>query len=266
MAAQNGRRGGRETIPETSEMNPYAAYADDTFINLNLNTELPLPQQRETVLEFFGRVQKSYPSMRNFFARETGDFVLEEDKDNPAYRWMSLETKRICSGFVNPPDVDEAMKQHLLALDLAPYMLSVSPLDCEAMDFLMGFDFAFKGNHDELVAEAFGGGTIMESLLSTPGAKPLKFDPSMTIALDESCRRQCRLSIETRTNAYQVRRNDYGEEPISVYFTVRQYGSQAHDSSLSATFNELKETAETLLQEHVVEQVLKPLAAAISRR
>ena len=33
-----------------------------------------------------------------FFARETGDFVLEEDKDNPAYRWMSLETKRICSG------------------------------------------------------------------------------------------------------------------------------------------------------------------------
>jgi hypothetical protein len=130
----------------------------------------------------------------------------------------------------------------------------------------MGFDFAYKGNHDELVAEAFGGGTIMESLLSTPGAKPLKFDPSMTIALDESCRRQCRLSVETRTNAYQVRRNDYGEEPISVYFTVRQYGSQAHDSSLSTTFNELRETAEALLEEHVVEQVLKPLAAAISRR
>jgi len=247
-------------------MNPYAQFADDTFVNLNLNTELPLPQQRETVLEFFGRVQKSYPTMRNFFARETGDFVLEEDKDQPAYRWMSLETKRICSGFVNPPSIDEAMKQHFLALDLAPYMLSVSPLDCEAMDFLMGFDFAFKGNHDELIAEAFGGGSLMESLLSTPGSRALKFDPSITISLDETCRRQCRLSIETRTNAYQVRRNDYGEEPISVYFTLRQYGSQAHDSSLSTTFNELREAAESLLQEHVVEQVLKPLAAAISRR
>jgi hypothetical protein len=247
-------------------MNPYASLSDDSFINLNLNTELPLPTQRETLLEFFGRVQKSYPSMRNFFARETGDFVLEEDKDQPAYRWMSIEAKRICSGYVNPPSIEDAMAQHLLALELAPYMLSVSPLDCEAMDFLMGFDFAFKGNHDELIADAFGAGTIFESLLTTPASRSLKFEPSLTISLDESCRRQCRLSIETRSNAYQVRRNDYGDDPISVYFTLRQYGSQAHDSSLAATFNELRETAESLLQEHVIEQVLKPLAAAISRR
>jgi hypothetical protein len=247
-------------------MNPYSALADDTFINLNLNTELALPSQRETVLEFFGRVQKSYPSMRNFFARETGDFVLEEDKDQPAYRWMSLESKRICSGFVNPPSVDSAMEQHLLTLELAPYMLSVSPLDCEALDFLMGFDFAFKGNHDELVAEAFGAGSAMESLLALPGSRPLSFAPSVTISLDESCRRQCRLVVETRTSAYQVKRNQYGEDPISVYFTVRQYGSQPHDSSLAKTYGELRETAEQLLQEHVVDQILRPLAAAISRR
>jgi hypothetical protein len=247
-------------------MNPYAALADDTFINLNLNTELQLPSQRETVLEFFGRVQKTYPSMRNFFTREAGDFVLEEDKDQPSYRWMSLEPKRICSGYVNPPNVDDAMTQHLLALDLAPYMLSVSPLDCEALDFLMGFDFAYRGNHDELVAEAFGTGSALESVLSIPGSKPLNFEPSVTISLDESCRRQCRLVIETRTSAYQVRRNEFGEEPISVYFTVRQYGSQAHDGSLAKTFGELKESAEQILQEHVIEQVLKPLAAAISRR
>jgi hypothetical protein len=145
-------------------------------------------------------------------------------------------------------------------------MLSVSPLDCEALDFLMGFDFAYKGNHDELVAEAFGPGTALESLLTLPGSKPLSFAPSVTISLDDTCRRQCRLVVETRTSAYQVKRNEYGEEPISVYFTVRQYGSQPHDSSLARTFVELREAAEHLLQEHVVDQILKPLAAAISRR
>ena len=104
----------------------------------------------------------------------------------------------------------------------------------------------------------------MESLLAIPSVRPLNFEPSVTICLDESCRRQCRLSIETRTNAYQVRRNEYGEEPISVYFTMRQYGSQPHSGSLAKTFEELRESAESLLQQHVVDQVLRPLAAASS--
>lgn len=244
----------------------YASLADDFFINVNLNTEMPLPNTRETVLEFFGRVQKSYPAMRNFYTRETGDFVLEEDKDQPAYRWMCLEARRICSGFVNPPGVDAALEQHRLALELAPYMLSVSPLDCEALDYLVGFDFVYRGNHDALVAEALGVGTAMEGLLDIPGAKPLNFEPSLTISLDESCRRQCRLVIETRTNAYQVRRNDFPEDAISVYFTVRQYGSLAHDGSFPATLEELRGTSEELLREHVIDQVLKPLAQAIATK
>ena len=247
-------------------MVPYSALADDYFVNLNLYTEMQLPSQRETVLEFFGRVQKSYPTMRNFYTRESGDFVLEEDKDQPAYRWMSLEPRRICSGHVNPPTMDAAVEQHCLALELAPYMLSVSPLDCEALDFLMGFDFVYRGNHDELVAEALGAGTAFDGLLSVPGGKPLNFEPSLTMALDDSCRRQCRVMVETRTNAYQVRRNDFQEEAISVYFTVRQYGSMPHDSSLPETLRELRDVCERLLNEHVIDEVLKPLANAISTR
>ena len=37
------------------------------------------------------------------------------------------------------------------------------------------------------------------------------------------CRLQCRLAIETRTNAYQVRTGEFPDDQISVYFTVRQY-------------------------------------------
>lgn len=247
-------------------MNIYDSLADDYFVNMNLNTEMPLPSQRETVLEFFGRAQKSYPTMRNFYTRENGDFVLEEDKDQPSYRWMCLEPRRICSGCVNPATIDDAMPQHQLALQIAPYMLSVSPLDCEALDFLIGFDFIYRGNHDELVAEALGVGTAFDGLLGIPGGRPLNFEPSLTMALESDCRRQCRLMIETRTNAYQVRRGEFPEEAISVYFTVRQYGSLPHGSTFEGTLNELREDCERLLSEHVIEQVLRPLAHAISRK
>lgn len=247
-------------------MNSYSQLADDYFVNMNLNTEMQLPSTRETVLEFFGRVQKSFPSMRNFYTRENGDFVLEEDKDGPHHRWLSIEPRRICSGFVNPDSVDVALEQHQLVLQLAPYMLSVSPLDCEALDFMLGFDFAYRGNHDELVAEALGVGSQMESLLDIPGARILNFEPSITLSLEDDCRRQCRLMIETRTNAYQVRRNDFPDDHISVYFTVRQYGSLQHDASYEETLLELRRDCEELAEEHLLDQVLKPLALAISTK
>ena len=56
------------------------------------------------------------------------------------------------------------------------------------------------------------------------------------LALDDGCRLQCRLSIETRTNAYQIRTGQFPEAPISVYFTVRQYwGRQPYKTSSSRT-------------------------------
>ena len=247
-------------------MNPYSSLCDDFGVYIYVNTKMDLPTGRETVLHYFDGLRKTFPQMSDFDHRESGEFVLEEDREQGSYRWVTLETRRLCAGFVNPPELDNADQLHEHVLAVSPYHLDFNPLDCEALDALFAFDFMYSGNHDEVVAEALGLNTTLSKLLDMPGTKVINYEPAMMLALDEACRLQCRLSIETRTNAYQVRRNDYGEEPISVYFTLRQYGSQAHDSSLSATFNELKETAETLLQEHVVEQVLKPLAAAISRR
>jgi hypothetical protein len=151
-------------------------------------------------------------------------------------------------------------------LDLVPYMLSVSPLDCEALDFMVGFDFSYRGNHDALVAEALGASSAMDSLLELPGSQILNFEPSVTISLDESCRRQARLMIETRTNAYQVRRGEFPEDQISVYFTVRQYGSLNSDNSYEATLRQLRQQCEQLLERYVIDQVLRPLQQAISTK
>ncbi len=247
-------------------MSLYSTLSDDFYVNMNLNTEMALPVGRETTLSFFERVRKQYSTMRNFYTRDNGDHVLEEDKDQGHQRWLTLEPRRICSGYINPDDVDDAFEQHKLVLELVPYMLSVSSLDCEALDYMMGFDFNYRGNHDELVADALGVSSALDGLLEIPGRQVLNFEPTMTIALEETCRRQARLLIETRTNAYQVRRSDYPEEHISVFFTVRQYGSLESDTSYEETLAELKAQCESLLEKYVIDQVLRPLQQAISAK
>jgi hypothetical protein len=251
---------------DTTSMNRYSGLCDDFYINMNLSTEMELPANRETILHFFERVQKTYPSMRNFYVRERGDFVLEEDKDQGNYRWCTIEPRRVCSGHVNPDSVEDAMNQHKLVLELAPYHLSVSPLDCEALDLLFGFDFTYRGNHSQLVAEALGICPAFERMGEYPGAMVIGDEPSLTIALDEDCRLQFRISIETRTNAYHVRTGEYPEEQLSVYATARQYGSLSPDSNYQDTLVRLARVCHDMIDKHVIDQVLRPLARTIAMK
>ena len=106
----------------------------------------------------------------------------------------------------------------------------------------------------------------LDSLMEANGGQVLNFEPSITISLDDSCRRQARLLIETRTNAYQVRRGEFPEDQISVYFTVRQYGSLESDSSYDGTLRQLRDSCEHLMERCVIDQVLRPLQQAISAK
>ena len=137
-------------------MNRYSRDADDYYVNVNLNTEMELPSARDTVLHFFEQMRKGFPELSNFYTRESGDLVLEGDKEQGRYRWLAIEPRRLCSGHVNPIDPEEAYRQHEMVLELAPHLLTISVLDCEALDVMFGFDFTYEGNHDEVVAEALG--------------------------------------------------------------------------------------------------------------
>jgi hypothetical protein len=245
-------------------MNEYSSYSDDFYINLNLSTEMELPTNRETILHYFERVQKQYPTMRNFYSRDKGDFVLEEDKDQGQYRWCTVEARRVCSGQVNPESVQDALDQHKLVLELAPYMLSVSPLDCEALDLLFGFDFTYRGNHNQIIAEALGLPPAYERLQEVSNSSVISYEPSFTLALDEECRVQCRMSIETRTNAYQVRTGEFPEEQLSVYFTARQYGSLGPDMTYVDALTNLTRICREMVDNYVIDNVLQPLARAIA--
>lgn len=247
-------------------MTHFGSLCDDFYINMNLSTEMDLPTNRETVLHYFERVQKKFPEMRNFFGREKGDYVLEEDKDKGNYRWAAIEFRRLSSGVVNPATIEAAMEQHHLVLDVAPAYLSVSPLDCEALDLMYGFDFTYRGNHNQLVAEALGLSPAFERFLDIPGATSVNHEPSITLALDETCRLLCRISVETRTNAVQARTGEFPEEQISVYFTARHFGSLGPETNFQQTLDRLAKVCTDMVDSYVVESVLQPLARAIAAK
>ena len=244
-------------------MNRYSSLCDDFYVNMNLGTEMELPANRETVLHFFERVQKTYPTMRNFYCRERGDFVLEEDKDQGDYRWCTIEPRRVCSGQVNPETIDEAMEQHKLVLELAPYMLSVSPLDCEALDLLFGFDFTYRGNHNQLVAEALGVSPAMERMLGDPRRDG---DQLRAVGDDRPGRGMPPAVPAQRRDPHQRLSGPHGrlpEEQLSVYVTARQYGSLDPDKTFVETVDRLRELCHETIDGYVIEHILRPLGKAI---
>lgn len=247
-------------------MTDYGSLCDDFGISTYVNSKMELPNKRETVLHFFGALQKTFPELTDFDTRESGDFFLEQDRELGVYRWISLERHRMCSAYVNPPSIEEVDRQNEVVLEMAPYHLDFSPIDCELLDVAFTFNFLYAGNHDEVVAEALGLSTTFESLFQLPGAKVLEYKPTVTLALDDGCRLQCMLNVETRTNTYQVRTGQFPETPISVFFTVRQYWGRQGSTSLIESYRAQRQAAEELIQRHVVPSVLKPLTETIANK
>ena len=103
-------------------------------------------------------------------------------------------------------------------------------------------------------------------MLEVPDATVINYEPSVTLALDDECRMQCRLSIETRTNAYQVRTGDFPEEQLSVYLTARQYGSLPPGSNYVEMLENLSRICIDMVDHYVADGILRPLARTIAAK
>ena len=171
-------------------MSDYSTFSDDYYVNVNLATELELSSSRETVLHFFEQVRRRYPVMEHFYTRENNETILEEDKDSGDYRWVSIEPKRVNSGVVNPDSFEDAVSQHRTVMELVPYDLSVTGLDCESLSVSVGFDFAYRGNHNEVLAKAIGVPTGLERFAGLSYGPILSHEPAFQFALDPECRVQ----------------------------------------------------------------------------
>jgi len=246
--------------------NPYASFCHDFYVNTRISTQLNLPHSRETVLHFFERIQKEYPSMTQFRKCDGAEFNLEEERRNGSYRWVRLEMRRLVSGYVNPPSHEAARAFHRFLLDMAPYHLGISPLELEHLEVLFGFDLSYRGNHDDVVVEGLLAESPLACILEEKGARPVDVQPSVSISLSEDCRLQARLDVITRTDNYQVRTGDYGDDEISVYLTLRRYWGDRPREPMADIFEQMFDRADGIAANRVVPKVLRPLSSAIAAR
>ena len=210
-------------------MTAYGSLCDDFGVYSHINFKLDQGWTRESVIHFCDALRRANPGMTDFERKETGEYTLEEDRELGTH-------------------------------------LNINTLDVEAYDVTTCFDFNYSGNHDEVVAEALGLANQFDSLLAMPGSRILNYEPTILMALDEQCKLQCRLNIETRTSPFMVRTGQFADAPITVYFTVRQYWARNPSSDFKAAYQSLRKQAAEIIDAHVIPSVIRPLAQTIATR
>ncbi|MEM6688691.1 MAG: hypothetical protein AAF664_04635 [Planctomycetota bacterium] len=249
--------------------------SDEFYFNTALATEMPLNTERVGVMHFFEQIRRRFPEIQHFYRREGAEHVLEQERRGQEMaRNVGLETKRLTTSIVSGESLDDLLLLPGFVYDRAPYDLAASLIDVESLAVTFGFDLMYRGNHNDLLAEVIGMPAGMQNFLgepSSPGSsagtiRGITYEPSLQFAVDEDCRTQARISFETRTGAFHVRTEEYAEEPISVYLTIRRYGSLATDQSFVGEVERLAHLGFEWCRDRLVGSVLQPLKETIAIR
>ncbi len=245
----------------------YNSLCDDFYVDMYINTRFDLPSERETLLTFFERVTKQFPSLKSLGRDSSAGFCLEEDSQSGRNCWVSVDVDRVGAGIVNPESFQQAFELPKAVIDLVPYMLGVRNLDVDSVDVTFGMDFDCAGNHNEIIAEALFSGSAFARIFDSGGAGPLNLSPAVIIALDDDCTTRARLTVDCRTDESEIRNKRFDEDkPISLYLTVRQFPSGSRDFDLKAVFDRLCGQAIDFMDEKVVPNFVMSLTNAIAHR
>jgi hypothetical protein len=187
-----------------------SALCSDFYINQKIALKMDLPTSRETVLDMFDRIRKDVPSMDRF-RRFEDELALESPERNSQYSWFSLAAPggtAIRSGWVNPESLEDAYRLHRLILEIAPYYLTISPIDVEYIELIFGFDIEAEANRNEIVFDALAGGAesrgALASLIDSEHERVLDYQPFIGLTLNQSCNLQAFIEVKTRTRAAEI--------------------------------------------------------------
>ncbi|MBL8991579.1 MAG: hypothetical protein JNJ48_08375, partial [Phycisphaerae bacterium] len=126
------------------------------------------------------------------------------------------------------------------------------------------FDFQCGGNHDAIVFDALLAGSPLAALVDPRAGIPIDCQPVLGIGLNESADLQAHFEIKTRTPGRSERTGEVEPQPLSVFLTLRQYGSVKDVTELLAWFDRLAAAGERLLQQRVVPNLVMPIREAIA--
>ncbi|MFQ5462338.1 MAG: hypothetical protein ACE5E5_06885 [Phycisphaerae bacterium] len=245
-----------------------SAVCDEFYVNCRLFLKMELGLQRETVLHFFDRLRRSYPTLTKLRRRDDRCLVLEEEPDERnRRRWVRLDQNSLRFGIYSPADLDEVRRFGELIFTQAPCHLTLSDIDFEHLELLYAFDLEYRGNHDQLVAETFFSDQLRGGFLDTgDNTKVIDAQPYFGIALNADCDLQAYLEVKSRTTSYEVRNEAFDGEPISIFLTLRKYWGVTEPVSLDQALATLFDHADETATEKVVPNFVNPLAAAIASR
>jgi len=242
----------------------YGALCNDFYINQKLSLKMALPTDRETLLHFFDRLRKSDPTMDRF-RRYDGEISLESARNKEMqYRWVAMRETTIRSGHVNPQSMDKGFELHKLLLEMAPFHLSISPLDVDHLEVTFGFDLECDGDQDQVVAEALFADSPLAQITQVDGAKLLNAQPMVGMTLSKRGDLQAHFDVKTRRRGRRGSTKRSRSEPISIFLSVRQYGPINEVEDLPEILTMLAHHAETLATDKLIPFLLTPISRQIA--
>lgn len=244
-------------------MSTFTAFCSDFYVNQKLGLKLDLPERRETVLDLFDRVRRAYPRLSTF-QRYEGEVALESDSTEREWQWVALRQTTIRSGHVNPATLSDSYTFHKSLLEVAPYFLSISPLDIDMLELVFGFDFETEHDRDEVVFDALLADTPLANLVDRDYERVLESQPSIAITLGEQ--RGLHAVFEVRTRPRVQVAGERGGDPISVFLTVRKFGPLASLDDLKAAFGAVVGHAEHLAETRVIPHLVMPIHETLQAR
>ncbi|MHC4947279.1 MAG: hypothetical protein ACYTG1_03330 [Planctomycetota bacterium] len=245
--------------------NSLGALCADFYVNQKIALKMDLPSRRETVLDLFDRVRKELPAMDRF-RRYDGELALESEEQESHYSWLALRRTSVRSGWVNPESLEDAYRLHRLILDIAPYFLSISPIEVDYVELVFGFDLEAETNRNEVVFDALFSDSPLAALVDSERESVLDAQPFLGISLNHGCDLQAFVEIKTRTSPGEVASGRYEAGPISVYLTARRYGPLRTIEDFGATFGTLAGHAERLAEQRVLPHIVMPIRETILSR
>lgn len=241
----------------------FGALCTDFYMNLELTMKLPLPTERETVVHMFDGIRARFADMVKFRPYD-GEISLESPRDDGEYRWASIQNKSLRSGHVNPKTMDSGYELHELLLQIAPFHLTISPLDIAQVELLYGFDLDCKGNHHEVVYEALYGDSPLAGLVEAVEGKASSIEPQFGMMVDvEGHPMEVTFDVKCRTTKGQIVSDHYRPEPISVFMSIKRRGPVDKPEDLLEILKVLRGKATQLSEDHLIPDLLMPIKSAI---
>jgi hypothetical protein len=245
----------------------FGALCDSFFVSTRLQLKLDLAPGRETLLHFMEQMRRKHTSLRRFRRRDDGAVVLDDDDPlGRPRRFLRLDGGSLKFGVCDPEGPEQVQDFAETVLKLAPCHLSLSELDYDHVETVIGFDLEYCGNHDELIAESLFGAHPLLQTLAGSDRRVIECQPCFGVALNDACDLQAYVEVRSRTSTCEVRADEYPAAALSVFATVRRYWDTSAGLDLSSVHRTLLTTAAALAEERVVPSVVRPLAEAIGSR